>query len=117
MTAARELDLAAHHLAATAEQQAREGQLSAQAAETAQGFAALVRDFRFELEPDLRSTLQAEVGWAQVAEGFLATRELLASSDSRALRHELLRVNSLMNRLDRGLGGTGFWSGRQGWNG
>jgi hypothetical protein len=117
MTTARELDLATHHLAATAEQQARDGKLGTQAAETAQGFAALVRDFRFELEPDLRSTVQAEIGWAQVAEGFVATRELLTGSDSRALQHELLRVHTLMNRLDRAMGGTGFWSGRRGWSG
>jgi hypothetical protein len=117
MTAARELDLAAHHLAATAQQQARDGQLTSAAAETAEGFAVLVRDFRFDLESDRFSSLQAEVAWAQVAEGFSATRDLLHDKSSRDLRHELLRVHALMNRLDRGFGGPGFWSGPQGWSG
>ena len=117
MTAARQLDLAAHHLAATAQKQAQDGRITAQAAETAIGFADLVRDFRFELEPSLISAMQAEVGWAQVAEGFAATRDLLYGSDARDLHHELLRINALMNRLDRSFGGTGFWSGRNGWSG
>ena len=117
MTTARQLDLAAQHLAATAQQQANDGVLTPQAAETAAGFAELVRDFRFELEPSFTTVLQAELGWAQVADGFTATRDLLRGSDSRALRHELLRVNALMNRLDRSFGGSGFWSGRNGWNG
>ena len=117
MTAARQLDLAAHHLAATAQQQARDGRMSTQAAETAIGFAELVRDFRFELEPSLLSAMQAEVRWAQVVDGFAATRDLLHGSDSRELQHEVLRLNALMNRLDRSFGGTGFWSGRTGWSG
>jgi hypothetical protein len=117
MTAARQLDLAAHHLAATAQDQAHDGLVSTQAAETAIGFAELVRDFRFELEPSLISAMQAEVRWAQVAEGFAATRDLLHGSGSSGLRHELLRLNALMNRLDRSFGGTGFWSGRNGWSG
>src|ERR1041384_8683816 len=74
MTTARQLDLAAQHLASTAQQQAKDGTLSPQAAETAAGFASLVRDFRFELEPNIVSTIQAEADWAQVAEGFTATR-------------------------------------------
>ena len=117
MTTARQLDLAAQHLASTAQQQAKDGALSAQAAETAAGFAALVRDFRFELEPSIVSTIQAEAEWAQVAEGFTATRDLLYGSKSHALRNELHRVNALMNQLDRAFGGTGFWSGPNGWNG
>lgn len=117
MTAARELDLAAQHLAATAQQQAKDGLLATEAAETAEGFAALVRDFRFDLESDFLSSLQAEVAWAQVAEGFSATRDLFHDKDSRDLQHELLRVHALMNRLDRGFGGPGFWYGPQGWSG
>ena len=117
MTTARQLDLAANHLAATAAQQAKDGQLTTQAAETAAGFAALVRDFRFELEPTLLSAMQAEVEWARVAEGFAATRDLLHANPSREMQHELLRVNAWMNRLDRSFGGTGFWSGRHGWSG
>ena len=117
MTTARELDLAAQHLASVAQQQAKAGSLSPQAAETAAGFASLVRDFRFELEPSIVSTIQAEADWAQVAEGFSATRDILHATDSRALQNELHRVNALMNRLDRAFGGTGFWSGSNGWNG
>jgi len=117
MTTARQLDLAAQHLAATAQQQAKAGVLSPQAAETAAGFASLVRDFRFELEPSIVSTIQAEADWAQVAEGFTATRDLLYGNSSRAMQNELHRVNALMNRLDRAFGGTGFWSGSNGWNG
>jgi hypothetical protein len=117
MTLARELDLTAQHLATTARQQAEDGRLSSQAAETAQGFAALVRDFRFDLESSFHSTLQAETEWAQVADGFLATRDLLHDSDSKGLRNEVLRVNNLMNRLDRRFGGTGFWYGPHGWSG
>lgn len=117
MTAARELDLAAHHLAATAQQLAKHGDLSTAAAETAEGFAALVRDFRFDLESDVLSSLQAEVAWAQVAEGFFATRDLFHDSDSKKLQHELLRVHALMNRIDRGFDGSGFWFGRHAWSG
>lgn len=117
MTTARQLDLAAQHLASTAQQQAKAGTLSPQAAETAAGFASLVRDFHFELEPSIVSSIQAEANWAQVAEGFLATRDLLHGSDSRAMQNELHRVNALMNRLDVAFGGTGFWSGSNGWNG
>ncbi|HEV8238536.1 MAG TPA: hypothetical protein VGS57_04130 [Thermoanaerobaculia bacterium] len=117
MTTARQLDLASQHLASTAQQQAKAGSLTSQAAETAAGFAALVRDFHFGLEPSITSTIQAEADWAQVAEGFTATRDLLYGSDSRALRNELHRVNALMNQLDRAFGGSGFWSGRNGWNG
>jgi hypothetical protein len=117
MTAARQLDLAAQHLATSALKQAANGAITPQAAETAVGFADLVRDFRFELEPSLISAMQAEIEWAQVADGFAATRDLLHGSDSRDLQHELLRVNALMNRLDRSFGGTGFWSGRNGWSG
>ena len=117
MTAARQLDLAAQHLATTALKQAADGALTPQAAETAVGFADLVRDFRFELEPSLLSAMQAEIEWARVSEGFAATRDLLSANDSRDLQHELLRVNALMNRLDRSFGGSGFWSGRNGWSG
>jgi hypothetical protein len=117
MTTARQLDLAAHHLAATAQQQAQDGLLTPQAAETVVGFADLVRDFRFQLEPNLVSAFQTEIDWAHVAEGFAATRDLLRGSDSRDVQHDLLRVNALMNRLDRRFGGSGFWSGRNGWNG
>ena len=117
MTATRQLDLAALHMAATAQEQAKAGALSRPAAETVEGFAALVRDFRFQLEADFASSIQAQVAWAQVIDGFVATRDLLSDSDSRALRHELLRVHALMNRLDRSFGGSGFWSGPRGWNG
>ena len=117
MTAARQLDLAAQHLAATAQLQAKEGTLSAAAAETAVGFAALVRDFRFELEANLVSAVQAELEWAQVGDGFVATRDLLTDNDSRGLQQEMLRVHALMNRLDRSFGGTGFWYGPHGWSG
>lgn len=117
MTATRELDLAALHMASTAQQQAKAGALSPQAAETVEGFAVLVRDFRFQLEADFASSIQAQVAWAEVIDGFVATRDLLSDNDSRALRHELLRVHALMNRLDRSFGGSGFWSGPRGWNG
>ena len=117
MTATRQLDLAALHMAATAQEQAKAGALSPQAAETVEGFAALVRDFRFQLEADFASSIQAQVAWSEVIDGFVATRDLLHDNDSRALRHELLRVHALMNRLDRGFGGSGFWSGPRGWNG
>ncbi len=117
MTATRQLDLAALHMAATAQDQAKAGALSTQAAETVEGFAALVRDFRFQLEADFASSIQAQVAWAEVIDGFVATRDLLSDSDSRALRHELLRIHALMNRLDRRFGGSGFWSGPHGWNG
>ena len=117
MTATRQLDLAALHMASTAHEQAKAGGLSPQAAETVEGFAALVRDFRFQLEADFASSIQAQVAWAEVIDGFVATRDLLSDSDSRALRHELLRIHALMNRLDRSFGGSGFWSGPHGWNG
>jgi hypothetical protein len=117
MTAARELDLAAHHLAATTQRLAQEGKLNAEAAETAAGFAALVRDFRFDLESSFLSVIQAEGAWAQVGDGFVATRDILADTDSRPVQHELLRVNTLMNRLDRAFGGSGYWYGRHGWSG
>ncbi len=117
MTTARELDLAAAHLATTALQQAGDGLLSAQAAETAAGFADLVRDFRLHLEPLQASRLEAESDWGQVTEGFLATRDLLIDNPSRSLQEEVRRVNALMNRLDRSFGGTGFWPGPNGWSG
>jgi len=117
MTAARQLDLAAQHLAATAAQEVQAGRLDAAAGDTAVGFAALVRDFRFDLEADAYSVLGVEAAWAQVAEGFTSTRDLLHDSNSQALQHELLRVHTLMNRLDRGFGGSGFWSGPHGWSG
>jgi hypothetical protein len=117
VTTARQLDLAAYHLAATAQQQAKDGLIAPQAAETAVGFADRVRDFSFGLEPSLVSAMEAEFDWAQVASGFTATRDLLRSSNSPDLQHDLLRVNALMNRLDRRFGGSGFWSGRNGWSG
>ena len=117
MTSSRELDLAAQHLAATARTELLAGELSPQAADTAAGFAALVRDFRFELEGDFDTSIQARVGWEAVAEGFTATLAMLHDHGSRALQRELLRVHALMNRLDRSFGGPGFWSGRHGWSG
>jgi hypothetical protein len=117
MTAARELDLAAHHLAATAQKELEAGKVSRQAAETAGDFALIVRDFRFALEADRFSTLGAEIEWAVVADGFAATRDILHDSEARNLRHGLLRVHALMNRIDRGFGGSGFWSGPRGWSG
>jgi hypothetical protein len=116
-TAARELDLSAHHLATTAHEQAKAGQLSSEAAETAEGFAILAREFHFALESDRFSSLQAEVAWSRVAEGFSATRDLFHDEGSRALRNEMLRVHALMNRIDRGFGGPGFWYGPHGWSG
>lgn len=122
MTSARELDLAAQHLAAAAQRQTESGKVPTAVAERLLGFAAEVRHFRFALEAERHSSLGTEVAWARVARSFVATRDLFYDTDrydddTRDLRLELLRVHALMNRLDRGLGGTGFWSGPRGYPG
>ena len=117
LTAARELDLAAQHLASAVLHAAGEAQVSTTDAAQVAALADTIRDFRFELEANSVSSLQAEAAWAEVSRLFVAARGALADSKSRDLQHEMLRVNALMNRIDRGFGGTGFWSGPNGWGG
>ncbi|HEV8629754.1 MAG TPA: hypothetical protein VGV61_05505 [Thermoanaerobaculia bacterium] len=117
LTAARQLDLAAQHLASAVLHAAGEAQVSTTDAAQIAALADTIRDFRFELEANSLSSLQAEAAWAEVSHLFVAARSALADSKARDIQHEMLRVNALMNRIDRGFGGTGFWSGRNGWGG
>ena len=117
MTTVRQLDLAAQHLATTAERDAKAGTLSQDQADRLEDLAALARGFRFDLEANQYSSIQARVAWDEVADTFVAARKALGKDGSKALRNEVLRVHSLMNRLDIGLGGPGFWYGSQGWPG
>ena len=117
LTTLRQLDLAAQHLAATARRHNEAAELTDDQNRLLTDLAALVRGFRFEIEFNSLSGMQAIAAWDEVAETFVAARKALGDDGSRQMRNEVLRVHSLMNRLDRGFGGTGFWQGDQGWTG
>lgn len=114
LTLARQLQLATAHLASTAG--SAEPALAADDQTALRELAAVAAGFRWELEG-------APVGfemvgaYAQLQRRFLAARAAVPADAPKAVRNDLLRVHSLMNRLDRRFGGTGFWSGRDGYSG
>ena len=117
LTRARQLDMLAQHLAATAAHELQDGKLTSDQAAHIADFAVLARGFRFDLESTQYSSLQAQVAWAEVSQQFLATREALGPAGDTRLRNEVLRTHTLMNRLDERFGGAGFWAGANGWSG
>jgi hypothetical protein len=113
-TSGRQLQLAMSHLAATAA--ATEPALPADTLARWQELAEMAETFRWGLEYTT-PPLDLEVTWLEMARDFAAAREALPEDLPSDLRHEVLRVHSLMNRIDRSLGGTGLWYGPQGWSG
>jgi len=117
MTDSRQLDLTAQHLATTAEREAKAGTLSNDQARLLEDLAARARMFHFDLEANQYSVIQEQLSWDQVADAFLTARNAVGDQGSKNLRAEVFRVHSLMNRIDQGMGGSGFWHGRHGWTG
>jgi len=117
LTTVRQLDMVAQHLTTTAARELQQGRLTGDQAARIDDFAALARGFRFDLESSQYSPLQAEVAWGELSQHFLAARAALGRAGSPSLRNEVLRTHTLMNRLDEGLGGAGFWAGENGWSG
>src|SRR4051812_48459413 len=104
MTAVRQLDLAAQHLAISADREVREGRVTPAQAQRLADLAAVARGFHFEFESSQYGFVQAEEAWAELSDTFLAARRALGDAGSKSLRNEVLRVHALMNRIDLGLG-------------
>jgi hypothetical protein len=117
LTDSRQLDLTAQHLAATAAHEVQAGTLSKDQARLLEDLAARARLFHFDLEASQYSVIQEQLSWDEVADTFLTARTAVGEGGSKDLRAEIFRVHSLMNRIDQGMGGTGFWHGRHGWTG
>ena len=113
-TSGRQLQLATAHLAAGLA--AAEPGLPEAALARWQGLAEMAETFRWGLEYTT-PPLDLEVTWVEMVREFAAARAALPQDLPRAVRLEVLRVHSLMNRVDRGFGGTGIWYGPGGWSG
>ena len=101
------------HLVAAA---AAEPSLPAEELARWQSLAGMSEAFRWGLEYTT-PPLDLEVTWVEMVRSFSAARAALPGDLPRGLRHEVLRVHSLMNRIDRSFGGTGLWYGPGGWSG
>jgi hypothetical protein len=117
MTAARQLDMTTQHLAVSADREMKAGRIDAEQARRLEDFAAVARGFRFDLEHGSYTSIQAQKAWAEVSQSFLAARNALGDRGSTLLRNEVLRVHSLMNRIDLRFGGPAFRTGKNGYPG
>ena len=114
LTLARQLQLATAHFAVTAAEE--ESPLTAESQSAVRELAATAAGFRWELEGAPRG-FEMLGAYTQLQRQFVAVRAAMPADAPKAVRNEMLRVHSLMNRLDRSFGGTGFWSGRNGYSG
>ena len=113
-TSGRQLQLATAHLAAGLA--AAEPGLPGSALARWQALAEMAETFRWGLEYTT-PPLDVEVTWVEMVREFAAARAALPPDLPREVRLEVLRVHSLMNRVDRGFGGNGIWYGPGGWSG
>jgi hypothetical protein len=113
-TSGRQLQLATAHLAASLA--VAEPGLPDAALSRWQALAEMTETFRWGLEYTT-PPLDLEVTWVEMVREFAAARAALPADLPREVRLEVLRVHSLMNRVDRGFGGTGIWYGPGGWSG
>ena len=113
-TSGRQLELATDHLA--------EGLASADRAlpdtalERWRRVAWMAENLRWGLEHET-PPLDLEVTWVEMVHEFTAALAALPDDLPREQRLAVRRVHSLMNRMDRGFGGTGLWFGPDGWSG
>ena len=114
LTMARQLQLATSHLSTTAAEP--ETAVPVESQRTFRRLAASAASFRWQLE-GAPSGHELVGAWSLLQRDFLAARDRLPADAPKVVKTELRRVHSLMNRLDRQFGGTGFWSGRRGWSG
>ena len=113
-TSGRQLELATGNLAK--ELGAADAGLPDAAVERWRRLAWMAENLRWGLEYDTPQ-LDLEVTWVEMVREFAAALDALPDELPAEQRLAVRRVHSLMNRVDRGFGGTGLWFGPDGWSG